>query len=112
MLLKRKLALLGLLVIGAALSATAAVQSFLRVQPVEKTFPPVEKKYTSFESAAYILMERDGYVAVFSSNPHELLEMTSIPVSTLPAADRALLTDGITAVSRYELLSLLEDLNS
>lgn len=112
MLLKRKLALLGLLVIGAALCVTAAVQSFVRVQPAENILPAVEKKYTSFESAAYILMEQDGYVAVFSSNPHQLLEMTDISVSTLPAADRALLRGGIAAVSRHELLTLLEDLNS
>ena len=112
MVLKRSLTLMGLLVLAAALCIIATAQSFRRTETAEKILPAVEEKYTSFDTAAYILIEQNGYVAVFSSNPRQLLEVTNIPVSTLPAADRNLLQTGITATSRYELLTLLEDLNS
>ena len=112
MILKRSLTLLTLLLIAAALSVTATVQSFRRTRPVEKIFPTPEDQYTSYDSAAYILLEQNGYVAVFSSNPRQLLEITEIPVSTMTAADRAQLQAGITATDRYALLTLLEDLNS
>jgi len=112
LLLKRKLTLLSLLVLSALMCMTATVQSFLLRAAAEKSFPPVEEKYTSFETAAYILKEQDGYVAVFSSNGSKLLEQTAIPVSSLRQADRTLLETGIAADSRETLLMLLEDFNS
>lgn len=112
MLLKRQLTIIGLLTLGAMLCVTATVQSFRRTMPMEEGLPAVEKKYTSFDTAAYIVREQNGYVAVFSSNPSQLLEVTAIPVGTLPKADRALLGRGIAAADRQALLTLLEDLNS
>lgn len=112
MILKRQLTILSLLVLGAILSVTATVQSFLHQNTAEKIFPTVEEMYTSFDTAAYILREQNGYVAVFSSNPDQLLEVTAIPVDTLGSTDRALLETGITATDRQALLRLLEDLNS
>ena len=112
MALKRQLLILTLLVIGAALSVTATVMSFMRVETANENLPRVEEKYTSFQTAAYIVKEQNGYVAVFSSNPSQLLEITDIAVKNLPAADRNLLRTGITASSRNELLMLMEDLNS
>jgi len=112
MLLKRQLIILTLLVIGAALAMTATALSFAGQPAAEEFFPAVEEKYTSFQTAAYIVKEHGGYVAVFSSNPSRLLEVTEIPVGTLPSGDRSLLHTGITAENRRELLMLLEDLNS
>ena len=112
MLLKRQLLILSLLVVGAALCITATAQSFMVHTAHGEILPTVEEKYTSFETAAYIVKEQDGYVAVFSSNPMRLLEITDISVGNLPAGDRNLLQTGITAGSRNELLMLLEDLNS
>ena len=112
MLLKRQLTILGLLVLSAALCMAATAQSFSHTVASEKSLPGVEELYTSLDTAAYIVREQNGYVAVFSSNPSALLEMTSIPVSTLPQADRALLSAGIVAKDRQALLTLLEDLNS
>jgi len=112
LLIKRKLTLLSLLVLAAALCSTATVQSFLLREAAQKSFPVVEEKYTSFETAAYILKEQDGYVAVFSSNDSRLLQMTEIPVNSLRRADRTLLETGIAADSRETLLTLLEDFNS
>lgn len=112
MLLKRQLTVLSLLVVGAVLCMTATAQSFLRREAAEKFMPAAEEKYSNYDAAAYILKEQDGYVAVFSSNTDQLLEMTAIPVSTLGRTDRALLESGITAIDRQALLRLLEDLNS
>ena len=112
MLLKRQLLILTLLMIGACLCMTATAMSFMEVRATEEIFPAVEEKYTSFRTAAYIVKEHRGYVAVFSSNPSQLLEITEIPVSTLPAGDRSLLRTGIAAKNRRDLLMLLEDLNS
>ena len=112
MVLKRQLIILSLLIVAAGLSMTATAQSFLHRKAAEEILPAVEEKYTSFETAAYIVKEENGYVAVFSSNPHRLLEITDIDPGTLPAGDRRLLRSGIAARDRSELLMLLEDLNS
>ncbi len=112
MVYKRHFILLGFLMLAAGMAAAATVQSFTR-QPVPvKSLPTVEEKYTSFETAAYILMEQDGYVAIYASDPTRLVERTAIPVSGLRLADRELLARGITANNRRELLELLEDFNS
>lgn len=112
MLLKRKLTLLSLLILSAMLCSAATVQSFQVHNDSRKSFPFVEEKYTSYGTAAYILKEQDGYVAVFSSNDSKLLQLTSIPVSSLRKVDRTLLESGIAADSRETLLTLLEDFNS
>ena len=112
MLMKRKLTLLSLLMLSALLCSAATMQSFRTQAAARKSFPSVEEKYTSYETAAYILREESGYVAVFSSQDSRLLELTSIPVSTLRKADRTLLETGIAADSRESLLKLLEDFNS
>ena len=112
MLLRRKLTLLSLLMLSALLCSAATVQSFQMRNMARKSFPVVEEKYTSYDTAAYILKDQDGYVAVFSSKDSKLLEVTAIPVSTLRKADRTLLEVGIAADSRETMLTLLEDFNS
>lgn len=112
MLLKRKLTLLSMLLLAALLCSAATVQSFQIKNASKYSFPFVEEKYTSYDTAAYILKEQDGYVAVFSSKDSKLLQRTSIPVSSLRKADRTLLESGIAADSRESLLMLLEDFNS
>lgn len=65
------------------------------------------------EQARYVLRARDGYVAVFPnrrSAPPE--RITSIELSTLRSADRAMLRRGIPAADRPGMLQLLEDLGS
>ena len=112
MLLKRQLLILSLLMLGAGLCTVATVQSFSHTGGGEEILPAVEEKYTSPDTAAYIVKEQDGYVAVFSSKPSRLLQITDISVNTLPAGDRSLLRSGISAGDVRELLMLLEDLNS
>lgn len=113
--LKWKLSVLTLLVLGAILSSGAAISSFAAAQARREAqiqLPDVGAQYTDYDSAAYILKEQDGYVAVFSSNSEKPLETTSIPVSGLRQADQALLKQGITAADRQAVLALLEDFGS
>ena len=112
MLLKRQLLILSLLMLGAGLCAVATVQSFAHTREGGEILPAVEEKYTSLDTAAYIVKEENGYVAVFSSKPSRLLQITDISVHNLPAGDRSLLRSGIAAGDVRELLMLLEDLNS
>lgn len=112
--LKLKLSVLALLALGAVFSCAAAVNSFaLARRAAPQVQPPVvAQKYTELDSAAYILKESDGYVAVFSGRPETVLEVTKIPVSSLRAGDRALLETGIAAADKQALLELLEDFGS
>ncbi len=113
--LKWRVFCLGALVLAASAAAGAAVHSFAAVSqsaPAPPPPPQVAAQYRDFETAAYILKEQDGYVAVFSSNSETPLQITGIPVAGLPSADRALLAEGITAADRGALLCLLEDLGS
>lgn len=112
--LKLKLSILSVLVLGALLSSAAAIHSFAVIHRQTPAVQPpvVAQQYTDYGNAAYILKESDGYVAVFSSNPQKVLQVTNIQVSSLRAADQALLENGITATDRQALLELLEDLGS
>ena len=107
-----KLGVLALLVIGAAASGTAAVRSFAAAEQAEPEPPQVEERFTDYDSAAYILKESGGYVAVFSSNDSRTVLVTDIPVSSLRQADQTLLRTGIAAADREAVLALLEDLGS
>ena len=107
-----KLGVLALLVIGAAASGTAAVRSFAAADRAEPEPPQVEERFTDYGSAAYILKESGGYVAVFSSNDSRTVLVTDIPVSSLRQADQTLLRTGIAAADREAVLALLEDLGS
>lgn len=112
--LKLKLSILSVLLLGAVLSSAAAIHSFavVRRQASAAHPPVVAQQYTDYGNAAYILKESNGYVAVFSSNPQKVLQVTDIQVSGLRAADQALLENGIAAIDRQALLELLEDLGS
>ena len=111
--MKWKTAVLTVLVIGAAASAAGAVRSFAAGSHTESAvLPDVEERFTQYDSAAYILRERNGYVAVFSSNPTQPVECTNIAVSSLRKADQLLLQEGIAAADWESVLALLEDLGS
>ena len=64
------------------------------------------------EGATYILRAREGRVAVCTPRSIRGGELTTIELSTLRAADRAMLRRGIPAADRRSLLMLLEDLGS
>lgn len=109
---KREITILSILIMLAIICATATAMSFVRVNAGNTVVPNVDEKYKSFDTAAYILKEHNGYVAVFSAKRSELLQVTNIPVNSLRNMDRLLLQTGITANTRAEVLSLLEDFNS
>lgn len=63
----------------------------------------VDILYQPFE-----IREKDGKIAVFSEDGY-LLRTLNVPVSTLPAADRDALANGIRVTSWRELQALIED---
>lgn len=109
---KREITVISVLIMLAILCATATVMSFNRVNADNTIVPNIDEKYKSFDTAAYVLKEHNGYVAVFSAKPSQLLQVTSIPVRSLRNVDRMLLQNGITAKNQSEVLTLLEDFNS
>ncbi len=65
------------------------------------------------DNAAFVLAEYNGNVAVFTPGFEKSpLTVTEIEVSGLRAVDRDLISRGLVAYSKEELLTLLEDLGS
>ena len=65
------------------------------------------------EQAKFLLRAQGGRIAVFPNRRGAAPErITSIELSTLRAADRAMLQRGIPAADRQRVLELLEDLGS
>lgn len=65
------------------------------------------------DSAMFFLREQGGRVAVYPGRRSAAPErITGIELSTLRAADRAMLRRGIPAADRQSMLQLLEDLGS
>ena len=60
----------------------------------------------------YRLGEHNGLLAVYSAEGSEPVTVTDIALSSLRQADRDMISRGIVASSREELLALLEDLGS
>ena len=105
--------LLTALMAAAAASALGAYRS-VRARP-EPELPAeiYESLLRGAEKPAYVLRAKAGYVAVCPAQRSGAREtLTGIELSTLRAADRAMLRRGIPAASRRSLLLLLEDLGS
>ena len=66
----------------------------------------------AIEDAEFVLREYDGCVAVFAVGESKPVTTTDINVRTLREADRALLSAGLPAADKDEVLTLLEDLGS
>ena len=111
-----KWAALGALTLLAGFLAVCAARRFLAAAaaaaPTQPPLPIVEQQYTDYPRAAYLLREQGGYVAVFTPDSPQPIEITGIPVSSLRSADRSLLSVGIAAADREDLLKLLEDFSS
>lgn len=57
----------------------------------------------------YLLTVKDGFIALWDSHNGCWNTVTDAPVSSLPARDRELLTEGIRCPDRESAVSLLED---
>ena len=79
---------------------------FQQNQPILQQELPSVKKSKEFE---YILAEYEGKLAVFGCNELVPKKVFDIYVSTLPAYDRELLSQGIGVTDYEELVVLLED---
>ncbi len=108
-----KLAGTGVLAVAAVWSAAAAISGITgTASAAEQDLEGTIEWPVSVEDAQFILREYDGCVAVFAVGESAPLTMTDIEVRTLRAADRALLSAGLPATDRDEVLTLLEDLGS
>lgn len=103
-----------LCLMGAALWAGLA--AFRSIRPADSSALPAEiyrSLSTEADRAEYLLRQRSGYVAVYPNERGAKPEhVTAIALSTLRAADRAMLELGIPAADRPSMLQLLEDLGS
>jgi hypothetical protein len=110
---KIKAALLLCLMSAAGLSGNAAWQSIRRGQLPAQLPSELTVRFAGREDAAWVLRESGGHVAVFEGRKaKEPAAVTPIEITSLRAADRQLLRDGIPAADTAELLALLEDLGS
>ena len=102
----------GVLALAAVIAAAGAVRSITgpagaAEEPESGIVWPQDA-----EDAEFILREYDGCVAVFAAGESRPITMTDISVRSLREADRALLSAGLPAANRDEVLTLLEDLGS
>lgn len=111
--IKLKLALLTVLTAAAVYTGSEAARS---LRPTTHDALPTEiyARYSSREeSAKFFLKNCDGFVAVYAGTKGRTPEtVTSIEISSLRGADRAMLERGIPVADRQELLELLEDFGS
>lgn len=113
--MKRKLRL-GLLIFLAVGAIFAGAEAYRSLRPVVSDTVPQEV-YARFEAnagdAEYYLGSCEGYVAVYRERRDKApMTVTTIEVSELRLADRAMIEKGIPVLDREELLYLLEDLGS
>lgn len=107
---------LALLLCLSAAAAFAGAEAWRGLRPAEIARPP-EELYAPFaargETAAYVLRESGGRVAVFErGRSREPMAVTPIELDCLRAVDQAMLRQGLPVENHRELLLLLEDLGS
>ena len=110
-----KLAGTGVLAIAAVFSAAAAIGGITGDAGADAAGSEAEGSLIwpeTMEDAEFILREYDGCVAVVAAGERSPMTMTDIAVKSLREADRALLSAGLPASSKDEVLTLLEDLGS
>lgn len=90
----------------AAIALTMAVFTLAGFSTSRRTASQPSEMY-------YVLGERDGNVAVYSSgNLDQPVTVTNIELSQLREADRSMISARLIAGSETQLLQLLEDLGS
>lgn len=111
--LKLRIVLLICLVTAAIATSIGAYKT---LRPAKNLNLP-EEVYASFtakaDSAQFYLKESGGYVAVFEDDRARApMAVTTIELSCLRTADRAMIEAGIPVCDTKELLQVLEDLGS
>ena len=99
--------------LAAVWSATAAIGGITGAHGEEPSSGELKVEWpTTMEDAQFVLREYDGCVAVFAVGESKPVTTPDINVRTLREADRALLSAGLPAADKDEVLTLLEDLGS
>ncbi len=106
--------LIGAGVFAAALVLTLAIGGAVSAKPpAEEPAPASAPAEEPQDGLRFIVREHGGRVCVFREGFRtQPAIVTEISVEDLPAADRALLTQGMEIAGREALLRLLEDLGS
>jgi len=110
---KRYIAVIFLCVLsyGAYKYAMRAVDS-LRGKPDEQLVSRLYSDFSHRKDAAYLVFGGDEKITVYLQDGKTLFLQNSVPISMLPATDRAMLKKGLEICDEEELLLLLEDLCS
>ena len=110
------------------LTATVTVSAF-RVAQQHKQLERLEQKidamlflpfddenaqnvFANDKKVLFVAAEYNGKAAIFSPDRSKLISIINVDFDKLPAADRALLSEGIEIYSQYQLLSLITDYTS
>lgn len=103
----------GACVFAAALVLTLAIGGAVSAKPPEEPAEVSAPAEEPREGLRFVVRERSGRVCVFREGfETQPAIVTEISVEGLPAADRALLRQGLEVAGREALLRLLEDLGS
>lgn len=92
-----------LISIGAALSATSALQKYEALE-----YEALTASKESETNEIFFVRSHGEVIGVFDDRG-ELLYTVDVYIKTLPVQDRAILNKGITATSREELYEILGD---
>ena len=100
----------GCLLLGRTDDGTANTNAALR--GLEARVSALEALHAEVRAQEYLLLEHEGKIGIFSAAKNVLYEIVDVRVSTLPARDREMLTEGITVVGEAALSAILEDYSS
>ena len=97
------------------LFVTVAIISYSLVvsRYVDKRLTASQQPQTSVIcTSVFTLKEFEGKIAVFTSDSQQPIQILDRKLDELPEEDKALISEGITAVSESQLQSLIEDYSS
>ena len=110
--IKYRICACALLALTAVLCASFTVADLRDTEPTASRAPTAAPSRRAESAGDYILLARDGCVAVIDPEVGGNAVVTDIELSTLRDTDRQMIEAGLKVSTRDELLSLLEDLGS
>lgn len=110
--IKYRICACALLALTAVLCASFTIADLRDTEPAASQTPTAVPSRSAESTTDYILLARDGCVAVIDPEVGESAVVTDIELSTLREKDRQMIEAGLKVSTRDELLLLLEDLGS
>ena len=97
-----------LISLGAAINSTYALDNYVKLENALRDGSIIEASKPSDDDGTFYVRAHEDKIGVFDSQ-NNLLYTVEVYIKTLPANDRALLTEGIRAQSCEELYEILGD---